>query len=147
MHADELLRPFGRCRHFGDAQRGSVRCEDRVWRASPIEPRKDLELQLDFLRYRFNDKVGIRDRACNVGFKRQARKGGIHFGVRHFSELDGFLEVQPDSILCFLEKVGRDIVQNRIQPADRRHVRDAAAHDSRANHSNVRDVFFVRHAA
>ena len=27
------------------------------------------------------------------------------------------------------------------------HVRDSAAHDSRADHRNVRDVFFVRHAA
>ena len=45
------------------------------------------------------------------------------------------------------KKLDRDVVQNRIKPAERRHVRDSAAHDSRADHRNVRDVFFVRHAA
>ena len=130
-----LGRPRGRG-HFGDAQSRRVRGQDRVIAGSPVQPGKNVELEVDFLGNRFDNQV--RMGGCILQIRRRSQTG--HGGRCRFrldlAAIDSLGKITLYPGTRTFQQIRRDVIQNRLKATECGHMGDAAPHDSSADNGN-----------
>ena len=118
--------------------RRSIRRQNHFRTANLIEVAKDFRLDFKFLRGRFNHEIAAREiAALEHGFDPFQSGGLVSRGDFAFGQLA--VEVLADGFEAAIQKSLLHIAQRHAISAARKHVGDAVAHGSRADHSHPLD--------
>ena len=136
MQADDALRAFRRGSDGGDGQRGSVGGEDGVGLRRPREAREEVLLQREIFGGSLDDEIGLGRGSLQRRPFGEPPESVLALRPRAAPLLHCARERISDSFQGLLDGAGRRVEQLHLVPGARRHLRDAGAHRSRADHRN-----------
>ena len=131
MHADDLFRPVGRRRQARDRNRRSVRGENRLRPALPLERLKRQRLHVELLRNRFDGEVGATELGP-VNGDAQPREGLLAIGVLEAAFFDLVGKATRNPFCGAVQYLPRYIAQQDREPVPNQLLGDATAHCARA---------------